>query len=276
MSNNTESALTAPSARDRQNKWRPDNTTTPLSKEELTEALEDLTVKPKKYPVFERVYIDPPLPMQNIALVSFVPSQGASPDKDGFYGMAKVRGVFNTVNEADQRARDLIQNVDSYHKIFFARVGQPFPFTTSSEHSAESSEVDVKNKGKQIISEDVKQKRKEEQEEIREIKQREENLKQDVSKDQDPLDRYTTLQVKRAQVSWTYLETQKKMEEMKKIIIKTRGEIAEMDEESDTYLKQFYQKYLDARKDAGLETKENPNDDDSFMKFLVKDAPLDF
>ena len=47
--------------------------------------------------------------------------------------MIKVRGSYETEDEADARAETLIRTVDSYHKIFTAFVGKPFPATTSSD-----------------------------------------------------------------------------------------------------------------------------------------------
>lgn len=274
MNNNQESSLTSPSDRDKENKWRPSTDSTPLTTQELADAVADLVVKPR-YPVLDRVYVDTPLPMQNLALFSFVPSSGATPDKDGFFGMAKIRGTFNTIQEADQRSQDLIHR-DSYHKIFITRVGHPFPVTTSSKYSAESVEVDIKGKAEKMISDDVRKKMKEEEEERKAITDRAEKLKEDVSKEQDPADRYTTLQTKRAQTSWLYLETQKKLEDMRNIIRKTCKEIKEMDEESKEYMNVFYEKYTRARREVGIPTAANPEEDTSFMRFLVLDAPLDF
>ena len=89
----------------------------------------------------------------------------------------------------------------------------------------------------------------------------------------DPYELYTTLRVKKAQISWTYLETKKKLDEMKDIIIKTRGEIDELDAKSDDYKKTYYEKYMEARRQSGLSDKQH---EDNFIKFMVEDADLGF
>ena len=99
-------------------------------------------------------------------------------------------------------------------------------------------------------------------------------LLEDTNKDEEkPSDRYTTLRVKKAQITWTYLETQKKMEEMKNIIIKSRTEIEELEKQDESYAKNYFQKYCEARKSSGL---DNSNIKDSFMKFMVEDVDLGF
>jgi hypothetical protein len=267
-----ESSLTTPSDRNQVDKWRPEQGMPSLPEDTVNVALSDLVVKPV-YPQIDRVYVDPPLNMQNIGLVSFVPSRGARPDENGLYGFAKFRGCFASEMEADQRAEYLIRNVDSYHKIYYPRVGHPFPITTESRFSAVQNDVDIRKTVAQEFSHDIKKQKDSDQQQIKEIQEREKLLKEDVSRDvPDPYDEYITLKVKKAQITWTYLEHLKKIEELKHIIRSTRERLIVMDVEYPLFKDQYYQKYLDARKDAGL--KESPDDGDSFMRFLIEEAIL--
>ena len=50
---------------------------------------------------------------------------------------------------------------------------------------------------------------------------------------------------------------------MKQSIIKTREEISELDEENPSYLITYREKYMSARRDAGLK-----DDDASFLSYL--------
>jgi hypothetical protein len=111
---------------------------------------------------------------------------------------------------------------------------------------------------------------------MQEIKQKEEELLADSKKEvEDPYDDYITQRVKCAQLSFTYLEHQKKMAEIKNIVIKTRDRIKELDEEYPEFKDNYYQKYMDARNKAGI--KESKEDTQAnFIKYLVEDAPLDF
>lgn len=270
-----ENSLTSPSDRDPSKKYKLRGGAPPLNDEETEAAMEALHDKRnvEKYPVVDRMYADPAVPQQTYGIFSFVPSKGATPDKDGFYGFAKIRGCFSTQHEADERVEYLIRNVDSYHKYYTTYVGRPFPCTLSSAHSAESIEVDIRKKATETISENIKQQKADEQKQIREIKDREKQLIDDTTNKvaDDPYDVYTTLRVKKAQLTFTYLEHQKKMEEVKNILIKTRKEIEDMDKETLDYSQKFYNKYMDARRESGL-----PATDESFIKYLNEDADLGF
>mgnify|MGYP001171053955 FL=1 len=248
----------------------------PLSTEDTIKAMNDLCVgnPVPDYPGVDRLYTDPAIPGQQYVLVSFVPSQGATPDSDGIYGMAKVRGVYNTLAEVEQREEFLIRNVDSYHKIQTPYVGRPFPITLDSKYAAEVNEIDIRKKTTQVISQDIRKQKKSDQQEIKEMEDRAEKLREDTGKEigeGDPMELYTTLVVKKAQLSYTYLENVKKIEEVKEIIIKTRKQIEEMDQESAEYRKEVYDKYMKAREESGLSM-----EDDSFIKYLVEDAELPF
>jgi hypothetical protein len=274
-----ESSLTAPEDRDKVNRWRPDQTSPALTKEEGTTAFESLN-KPEflsKFPKVDRVYADPPVHLQNFFLVSFVPAKGAIANEKGVYGFAKIRGSYATEIEANQRSEFLIRNVDSYHEIYHGYVGRPFPLTNSSNFSAEVSEVDIKKEMVESISSNIKKKKQEDEKEIRDIKEREAKLFEESEKakkgeevDSKSFDFYTTLKVKKAQLTWTYLEHEKKMREIERILVKTRRELFELDNEFPDYALGYLEKYRKARKDAGLkETAEEL--ENSFMKYIVED-----
>lgn len=278
MSVNKESSLTTPSDRDINNKWKPDTLSDPLTREQTIEAVKELNITSfvERFPKIDRTYADPPVNLQNYGLISFIPAKGAKPNHEGIYGFAKLRGNFNSEMEASQRAETIIKTVDSFHKIYTTYVGRPFPLTESSDYSADTTEIDIRNATTKSMSSDIKKKKQEEQQTINEIKDREKELLADTSKDEeDPKELYTTLRVKKAQLSWTYLEHMKKMEEVKQIIIKTRKEIAELETKDSSFKEEYYQKYLDARKASGLSISKQEQDT-SFMKFLVEDANLGF
>lgn len=238
-----------------------------LSEEEVSNAMKELVVKEiLQFPRIEKNYADPHIPGQLICLHSFVPAKGSSPDKDGVFGMVKCRGVFASEKEADERAEFLVRNVDSYHSIYHSYVGRPFPLSRNSRWVAEVNEIDLKKKMGESIDKDVQDKRADERKAMREIQEREKLLKEDVSKEIDPYDRYTELQVKRAQMSWTYVETIKKLEEYKNIILKARADISSMDSENPDYRDKYVDKYMKAREETGLKS-----DDGTFMDYLTKD-----
>jgi hypothetical protein len=273
-----ENSLTSPEDRDRVNKWRPDQSTPPLNNEETNEAMKVLnnTAFTDKFPRVDRTYADPVLPMQYIGLISFTPAKGATPNENGVFGFAKLRGNFGSEIEASQRAEYIIRNYDSHHQIYHTYVGRPFPITNSSKYSAETSEVDIRKEMATDISKNIKDHKSKEDQDVRDIKEREEKLLAESKQEEaDPYEEYITLRVKKAQLSWTYLEHQKKMSEVKDIIIKTREQVEKYDQEHPEFKDSYYEKYMKARNDAGLKT-ENKDFKESFLQFLVEDAELGF
>lgn len=252
-----------------------------LSKESIPEnevpvAMKALN-KDIRFTQVEKYYADPTIYGQNICLVSFIPSRGAKPDKDNIYGMMKVRGVFGSEQEANDRAEYLIKNVDSYHEIYHTYVGRPFPITTSDMYSNEIETIDIKKKTTDVISQDILAKKKHEKDEIEQMKTREKNLLEESKKhDEDsPLDefeQYITQQVKRAQLIWTYKETLKKVEQMKESIQKSSLIIKDMELDNPDFIEKYKEKYYQARKEANLKEE----DDNSFLQYLGKDLEEQF
>jgi hypothetical protein len=275
------SSLTAP--RDRtQYRTKPD--VPPLSYDETKRAVEDLYVPQIPYFPTERHYKDPQYSNQNFCLVSFVPAKGASPDPDGFFGFIKVRGVFATTEEASQRAEWLIQNADSYHKIYTATIGAPFPMVADAkQYAKEDFEVQVKKSAEKTINQVIKEKDAEDKRELETIKEREAKLLKDSKIAQespddykvDPLEKYTMNQVKRAQLIWTYKETVAKLAPLRNNIRNASKEILEMDSEYPDFYNQFYEKYMESRRQVGL-TDEKVAEQGSFIKYMVGDVKLDF
>ena len=269
-------SLTAPQDRPADGIWRSDIGAPPLTEPEVGAALQALnnTDFIRKFPKLERRFADGPIPLQKFGLISFVPAKGATPNEDGMFGIAKLRGNYDTPIEASERAEMLIRDGDSYHTIFHAYVGRPFPITASSKWSAETEEVDIRKAITSTVSADIKQKKKDEQKEVEQLKDREQALRDDVERDDDPYETYITLKVKHAQLAWTYLEHHKKMEEVRGIIEKTRKEVADLDAEFPTYKNSYFEKYMAARRDAGFADTTAEVAQDNFMKFLVEDAEL--
>lgn len=265
----------------KENPFRANTSAPSLSTEQTQQALASLydNTSISLFPRVERKYADPALTNQNYALVSFVPSREAKPDADGCYGMMKIRGVFATIEEADERAEYIVKNVDSYQSILTTFVGRPFPLIPhdAEKYGAKLNKIDVNKKTEEVISKDIKAKREQDNKEVAEIREREEKLKQDVKVEMEDLpdeEMYTTLRVKRSQLIYTYMENIKKMRELKDLIYNTDKEIQAMDANDSTLIEQYHQRYMDARRESGF-TDEMVQDTDTFMKYLGNDVNLD-
>lgn len=280
MLNNKETALTAPSDRNRNIPYKTTPSLPPLNENETKAAMDELNVTSyvKRFPNIERRYADPAVDLQKIGLISFVPAKGATPNEKGVFGFAKLRGNFATELEANERAEYLIRNIDSYHQIYHTYVGRPFPITLSSDYSKEVSKVDLRKEMTKDISYDVKTKREKEEQDIEDIKRREQELLSEAKrKEENPddpelvLDEYITLRVKKAQLTWTYIETEKKMKEMVTILAKTRKDIEEMEEKNPENKEKYFEKYMNSREKAGLDLATHK---DNFIKYMVEDFDL--
>lgn len=244
----------------------------PLTDEEMEEA-RATKIKSLKFTEIDRQYADPPLMNQRIVLVSFVPAKGATPDEDNIYGMMKVRGVFATEDEANERAEMLIRNHDSYHEIYHAFVGRPFPVTNADGFEQELQTIDIRQKTVKLISEDILNKKRNEEKEIKEMHDKEKKLLAESKRakenlPEDPYEVYITDQVKRAQLIWTYRETMKKCLQMKDVISTVNRSIAETEATNPQFLEQYKEKYMAARREAGL---KDENEEENFIKYLGVD-----
>jgi hypothetical protein len=276
MSSRKESTLTSPSDRNTTSEFRLDQNVAPLTDVQVSDAMKELNVSSyvERFPQVERRYADPPVELQKVGLISFVPAKGATPNEKGVYGFAKLRGNFASEQEANEQAERLIRNVDSYHQIYHTYVGRPFPLTQSSEYSKEVNQVDLQKEMASAMSDDIRKKREKEQKDIEEIKNREKELLEDVKKTEENRDdHYTTLRVKKAQLTWTYAETEKKMKQMAGVIAKTRYELEELDRTHPELKDLYFNKYMDARRQAGLST-DKIDAGNNFIKYMVEDLHL--
>jgi hypothetical protein len=254
------------------------STIDPLTREELKSAYAENYDRSftSKFPKVDRFYADPSNG-QTYGLHSFVPSKGATPDEKGIFGFMKCRGCFITLNEANERAEWLIRNADSYNSIQTCYVGRPFPICADTKkYVQETNEVDIKKDAVRTISQDIKDKKDKEKREIEDIKEREQRLLDEQKEDyvEDPIESYTTLRVKKANLLWTYNTTLSKLKDMQKIIRKTHREIKEMDSRDTAYSRQFFEKYMTARRQAGLP--EEDENSDNFIRYMAEDGELDF
>lgn len=270
------SSLTSPS--DKTSKFKASVCEPPLSKDDTEVAMEQLyhTTLVSKYPKLERSFVDPAIPLQQFGLLSFIPSKGATPDKDGIFGMAKIRGHYATEQEANERSEFIIRTVDSYHPIDLYYVGRPFPITVNSEKYAQTvNTIDIKQNITQTISADVKEKRAQERAEIEDIKEREKRLLEETKEDfhESPLEIYTMLLVKRAQLIWTCKNMMERLDEAKTALNTVRRELKSMDDTTMDYYDESKRRYMEARDAVGI-----PNDDkeNGWIQYLVQDIDIGF
>ena len=260
-----QNSLTAPSDRDKNHVFNFNHNN--LTDKEFIAAKNELVNKDHLivYPKNEKAFADPSIDGQLYSLISFYPSTGATPDKDGIYGMVKVRGTYGDLDSCDNRSEYLIKNIDSVHSIYYAGVGKPFPITCSSKYSKDINKVKIQEK---MVEEKMKRESKQEQE-IREIKEREAEIMKQNQKpvEVSDIDKYITLKVKKAQLVHTFLNMKNKMKEIKSKILDTRDEIEFFDDRNNDLSNMWLDKYNQSLKSVNITQQK-----DSFIKYLEDDA----
>lgn len=233
-----------------------------LSAEQLQSAqsLKNANFLRLEFPRTRKVRVDPELNHQRFALVSFVPSSGATPDSDGCFGVSKIRGVFSTIEEADEWANNLIRNYDSYAEIDFVPVGKEFPIMADNMvYVSETREVDVRKILDKTTKEYLDKKREQEKQQIDEIKKRQKELQElPQEEDKDSIDYYIKLRVKRATSLMRKDEARNVMNQCNHVIDSTGVELNEVEENHPEYAKQYLEQYETALKETGIKPQDNP------------------
>lgn len=206
--------------------------------------------------------VDPIIPGQDIALFSWVPAVGVEPNAVGVYGTARVRGVYRNEEDAYSAARDLVRKTDSANEIFHVRVGQDFPLSKESRFTKDLDEVKIQETMDSISQEKDEaeaQKRRKDRKSLEErerqlLKENDEILKGTYK--QDPMETYIMTKVKRAHLRQTKAELEEKLQHTDKVLGLVNEEIKSLDVKDPTFKKEYYQRYLDARKEVGLPTEQ--------------------
>jgi len=255
-----------------------------LSKQETNEAMKVLFDNKKLlFPREVKSTNDPVILGQEYGLWSFTPARDAKPNSNGLYGVFKLRGNFSTVDESEIYAERLIRTHDSYNEIHVVRIGQCVPLSTNPELVEEVVKVDLSKETDKIMSDNVREKRKQEKQEMKTIQEREQKLLKENkeilegSYEQEPLEEYIMLRVKKAQLMWTLAEQRKRLQtEVIPNIKKVKAELLEWDKNNPTFKDLYYDRYVEARKSVGIEDQDKLNYS-YFMKYLLdeNDVPLD-
>ena len=237
----------------------------PLNEEETKNAVADLYRDDyvKSYRKADRLYCDPSIPGQEHCLISYIPAKNAKPDESGIYGMIKVRGTYRTVEEASERATELINKVDSYHKIFQAYVGKPFPITDNKFYAAEKHSVS--DEVEKIAAHDVQVYDEREKRELQEIKKAKEKLMEEVSEDHEdtPIEKYIVSKVKRSNAVWVYKRCAEKMKELREIFKTSMEELNELDQQDSELKDNYKEKYI-----ADLQERNITPDQENIVQYF--------
>lgn len=247
------------------------NDFTPLTETETKLAVSELIVK-SSYRQINRKLIDPQKQGEHkYALFSFVKAPNATCDSDGFFGVAKIRGSFFTEEEAARRAEEIIRDVDSTNSIYTCLIGVPFPLVVKG-CAEDLTEIDLRNKTENVISENVRAKRLSEQKEINEIKERRDALLKNEGKIDSihPEEQYVEQRVKLAHLRYAINEHTSKLAECRELEKKVRTNLNECKERNPEFEINYMERYKRGRREVGISEEADVT---GFMKYMAD--PID-
>lgn len=252
-----------------------------LSSEQLKHAKKQLIKKNLLFPQSVKSINDPVILNQEFGLVSFTPAKDAKPNQNGLYGVLKLRGNFPTLDDAQKHAENLVRNHDSYNEIYTVKVGNCIPLSKEAHFVEDTDLIDLNKQVENIVSADIREKRIQEKQEIKTIKEREQNLlkeNKEILNDeykQDPLDNYIMVRVKKAQLMWTLIENRKRiLNELIPALKKVKVEINNLNKSNPTFDQLYYERYTQARESVGLKTDKTENYE-NFLAYLLDDKDID-
>lgn len=226
-----------------------------------------------KFPRERKFRVDPPIPGQSIGIISFVPSQNAIPDKNGCYGVVKLRGNFGNQMDAERYGAMLMRKYDSFCEFDLVRVGQEFPLMSDNTvYTAETREINLKAIVDDISLSYIRKKKEEERREREEVEERARRLtsketEEDKIEASTDLDYYTTLRTKKAHCQHVIEEAKKKIFEAEEAIAKVSSEIADLDVKFPSYKETYMAQYKKALESIGADAAQNP-----LIKYMAADA----
>jgi hypothetical protein len=245
-----------------------------LTSEQLVQAKEELINKQNlkmEYPRTRTTRIDPRIPGQRLGLITFIPAKNAIPDKEGCYGVLKLRGNFDNEYEADCWGDKLIREVDSLSEIEYVYVGVEIPLLKDNTmYTASTREVDIQKKIDETVKAQYKQKKEEERKQMLDIQERrnkltDTSLRHEEENSIDDLDMYIQLKVKKANALKMIDDSNKAISQSNHILSETDPKIQDLEEKNPSFKDEYLERYNRALTAIGA----NPGDND-IVKYMTK------
>jgi hypothetical protein len=262
-----------------------------LSNEQVVLAKEELLKDTNNFPRINRRFVDPPKAGEpKFALFSYIDHPDVDMDKfledikdslkfkhrkrldelqarsSRVKGIAKIRGAYMSQQEADQRAEEIVREVDSTNSIFMCVIGMPFPLV-SEGFAEEIREIDIRKETENAISQNVRKQRMKEKKEMEEIKMREEDLMRNAEKDPnvDDADNYTAQRVKLSHLRYSIEQHVKKHAECVDNEKRCVSWLLDMKTRHPEFEEMYMEKYMAGRKAAYIPDDHIP---EGFMRYM--------
>jgi len=210
------------------------------------------------YPMVVRTSIDPPLVNQVVGNISFMLFSEPRKMANGkfAYGFFKLRGSHVDEHSAKRAAGVIIKEVDSKYKIGIAPIGHWLPITEDNDIFCKDI-LDINDDDEKAVvhlrDQVVKDKQAEERKIMRELREREEELKSgDIYDDRTTLKYYTMKRVTEMRVREEVERLRAKAAELEGKHVQVVKELCEIEGKSPTYDDQWVECYNEERKKSGI------------------------
>ena len=178
-----------------------------------------------------------------------MPSEKATPDEDGCFGVIKLRGCFPNLRDAHNFGENLIRNNDSLVENHICYVGRDIPLMKdSSIYTKETVEIDLSKTQDEITKSYLRQKKEQERKEREDVEKRHQSMiSKDINKDKeeslDTIEYYTKLRTKKAYNMNMIKQCLKTIKEAEDILKRVIPEQEEIDKKHPEFKHQFLAEY---------------------------------
>lgn len=226
----------------------------PLSDQQNRYAVLD---KIKAYPQVVRTGIDFPITGQTSGIIAFnlLPEPKTTKNGQKILGFIKLRGNWADENMCKVKASSIVREQDSHYANRIVPVGHWIPITEDINSVSENIDVKVDESEVDTARAEAAKKNEEERNRrLREIREREEELKNtpDIHEDTTDIKYYTMKWVTWLQLQEHVETMEKRLNELKNKEIENRKILYKLDSEYPGHRERWLSVYDEARKKSGL------------------------
>jgi len=208
------------------------------------------------YPKVVRSQVDNPIQGQKMGCVSLMLFEKPRKFKSGkpVYGFFKIRGNWSTQEQAISQSAKIVREQDSKYKVRLAPVGHWLPIT--DQESSEEEKIDVRMKKDEVHLRDeaAREKRTQQRTIMRELREREEELKSDgdIYDDPESLRYYSMRRVTEMKLTEQRDKLVAQLDAIGGTLRGVRKELKRIEVDHSDYIKQWLDCYNEEREKNGI------------------------
>lgn len=208
------------------------------------------------YPQVVRTMMDPFIPGQSHGNLSFMLFDKPKVSKTGkpIYGFVKLRGNWMDPRTSQAEAAKIVKNVDSKFPVKIVQVGSWVPITEDDSFVKDMVDVKAAEGQPQLRDEAIKKKEDEAKEKMKQLRDREEQLRKDGDIIDDPtsIRYYTMKRVTEMKVVEMIDTMKKKLEDLEGKLTLIRDEMCTLESSHPTYGEEWIECYNQERAKSGI------------------------